>query len=298
MPITDNDFTDVELDSVLTAKPELLDRLKQVLTKREFALMSKDERTAYESDLESKHIGKYVGEYAPRVEKFIKETTGIDKASADEKYTSYNERVIKSLAEERKSLSEEVKKFKESSDLSKVERQMLTEAQERLKNLDSEVSKYKTEAETAVSRSKMERKILSEISGVKLVKEERPGVMKAQQFMRDQIIDEITNSIKEIGGTTFIMQGDKALTQPDGKATTIAQYFESRMKEEGFLDEGKQTQGAGGAGKETVDLKNGIPADIKTQSELVDFLRKGPMKDKSQLEIANEVYKYSHLLIK
>ena len=66
------------------------------------------------------------------------------------------------------------------------------------------------------------------------------------------------------------------------------------MTEEGFVDTGKKQPGAGGQPIERT--LGAIPATVKNQADLMDWLRDNTMKGKSQSELVAEFDKYAHLL--
>lgn len=293
--ITDNDFSDVELDSALTAKPELLDRVKAAIEKRDYAFLPKSTI----ADLETQHIGKFIGTYAPTLEKYLKDTTGIDKEAPTEKYTAYNERVVKTLAEKSRALETEIATLKGTSNLTELERKQLEAAIEKNKAYEKQIKDVEANAATSISKAKMENKITQQMSTVtgKLLKDQKPGFQKAMEIMSNQIYQDISNAAEEVGGKIVLKGADgNALTNKDGSFKSVAQYYEEQMLEAGFVDDGKQQPGAGGGGKDSIDIKN-IPGGAKTQNELLNWLRDNTMKGKSTIELTKEFDKYAHLLL-
>ena len=130
----------------------------------------------------------------------------------------------------------------------------------------------------------------------KLIKDTRPGIAAAQEIMSNQIFADISNMAEEVGGEVILKGADgNALTNKnDGSFMTVAQYYEAKMTQAGFVDTGNQQTGAGG---ERVDTSaSAIPGGAKTQSELLDWLTKNTMKGKPQSELLKEFDKYGHLL--
>ena len=296
--ITDNNFTDAELDAALTANPALLEKaVKVALTKREYNLRSKDEEATYLSNLETQHISKHVSAFAPQLEKAVKDYTGLEKVDATEKYFDYNARALKTLAQEKKDLDEKIKTLESTSDLSALERKQLNDAIELNKQYEKKVKEVTDGSAKEVSKAKMENKIIQQMNAVtpKLIKDTRPGIAAAQEIMSRQIKSDIENMAEEVGGKIVLKDsaGNALTNKNDGSFMTVAQYYEAKMTEAGFVDNGKTQPGAGG---ERPDEVTSVPGGCKTQSELLEWLRNNTMKGKSQGELLKEFDKYGHLL--
>lgn len=296
MAITDNSFELNEFEAAVEATPALLDSVvKAYLTKKEMSVLSKAEQEA----LEGTHISKYVSQFAPQLEKYVEETTGIKKTDASEKYTAYNERAIKTLVEQNKTFSEELKTLKSGSDLSKIEREQLESLKEVVKANQAKIKELEDGSAQSLKQAKMENRIVQEINTVtpKLIKDDRPGFSKAIGLVSNSIFEEIQkNAEVEPHSNKIVVKGadGKALINADGTFKTVAQVFEERMTEEGFVDTGKKQPGAGGQPIERT--LGAIPATVKNQADLMDWLRDNTMKGKSQSELVAEFDKYAHLL--
>ncbi len=283
MAITDNNFTPEEFEAAVTANPNLI---TDVLSK-----------TSYISGLKDQHISGHVAEFAPRFEAEVETITGAKKEK-DEKYYEYNKRILGSLVTEKSSLASELAELKKSSNITDAERQSLTAGQARVKELEKEIEDMKASHTKDISISKNENDIINEISSVtpKLIKDTRPGVAQAQKIVSDSILAEIkTMASRDSRGKIILLNTsneNKPLLNTDGSFITVSAYYESKMKEAGFIDTGKKLPGAGG--DPDLDTKN-IPGGCKTRLELMDFIRKANPKW-STTECSKEFDKHAGLL--
>lgn len=292
--------TQAEVEAYIAANPTAVDTVfKPALTTKEYSLMSKAEKTQYDSDRESQIVSARTSKIAPKVEKYVKDTTGVDKTDSNEKYYVYQNRVMKELADEKKSLSEQVETFKKSSNLSQVERTQLDNLIEIQKVNQKELEDLKLSSSKEINKAKLENELGREMAPVsaKLIKSTIPGVEKAKEIMSNQIFAEMQEmATKDSRGKIILMKSEtEAITTENGNFKTVAQYYEEKMTEAGFVDNGKTITGAGGEGGKA-PAGTSIPGNCKSQVELMDFLRANTMKGKSQVELMKEFDKYAHLL--
>ena len=297
MPI-DNVTAD-ELKAYVTANPTFVDTIaKPVLTENKYFLRSEADEANYETVLEKKHIDKHLSQIAPQIEKVIEETTGIKK-EANENYFGYNKRVLAALKTERDALNTENQTFKSKSDMTKAEREAYDQAKAEITTLNTKIKDLETSKTTEVSKAKMESDITRQMNSVsaKLLKDERPGFAKAQELITSSIFAEIADMAqKDARGQVILIKADGSpILNTDKSFTTVAQYYEQKMDEAGFVDKGKTTEGPGGSGKDK-NTNLSIPGGVKTQSELMDWLRNNTMKGKSQPELMKEFDKYADKL--
>lgn len=287
-------LTDVELEAYIELNPTALDTIfKPVLTKREYAFMSKAERDTYESDLNQQSISKI----APQIEKDVKDATGIDK-NAGETYSAYNQRVLKALADEKKQLAAEVNAFKGKSDLTKVERENYEALQQEAKLNASKIKELTDNSAKELNKARTENEVVRQMGTVtgKLIKSDIPGVTKAQEIMSERIFADIQDMAQKDsrGQIILIDKNGQPVLNADKTFKTVSQYTEDKMSEAGFVETGKSGKGAGGTPLGSDITK--VPGGVKTQVELMDYLRDGPMKGKSQSELLKEFDKYAPLL--
>lgn len=289
--ITENNFTTDELIAALEATPTLLDTvIKPTLEGRKFSLLDETGKKALEQQAEQ----NYMTTYTPQWEKLVKETAGVDKVDGED-YNMYLTRVLG----ERKTLDTELQGYRGKTDLTQVEKDRIKQLESAVLEHAKEVKKIKDEAAGEVSKAKLGLQLSNEVAPVlnKLIKDTRPGVAKAQEVMIAQTMNELSNmASKDSFGRTILINPDtkKPLVDASNMFITPTQYFEGKMTEYGFVDIGKKQPGAGGQGADPSNLA--IPGGATNEVELMDFLRKGPMKGKSQTELVKEFDKYAHLL--
>ncbi len=268
--ITDNTFTADELEAVLTANPDLLAQVTPVLTKREITVLDKVGKTAYDSQLETAIVGRKTSEIAQQVEKLVKDTTGIEKATPDEKWTSYYERALKSTNDLSKSQKEELDALKSKSTLSEAERDRMTQLGDMVKNKNTEIENLKTAHQTELNQLKIGNKIISEVAPVAAKRNalipERVFNMAHEdavaKMSKMALVDETNNKIIYKGAD------QKTMIDAAGNYKTTSDVYTELMKD--LLDETKIVTGAGGEGVPPADT--GLPATIKTQPALSTYL--------------------------
>lgn len=297
MAITDNNFSPDELKAAVAANPALKDIALGYFKESGYVARSAAEEQDYVKQLESQHVAGYVGKTAPLVEKTIEELTGIKKTAPEENWYDLNKRALGSVVEERNNLKTELDTLKKSSNITEAERKQLDSMTEKVKELNKEIEKMKKDGESALNKAKLENRVSKEMSDVlpKLVKDERPGVKKAQDLLSNQIYQEALDIAQEDSRKQIVLIGKdgQPLLNQDGTFKTVAQFYEEKMTEAGFIDDGKTLTGAGG---NTPPRPSQIPGGCKTQAELMDWLRDNTMKGKPQSELITEFDKYAHLL--
>jgi hypothetical protein len=270
MPITDNLFTDAELETAITANPALISEIEKVVTKKGgFLAPDATKKTEYESNIATAQRGEVTSKIAGHVEKYVDETTGIKKSTADEKWYKYNERVVKTLADENKANKAELKRLKDSTDLNAAERQRIVELENLSKSRETEIEQLKTSHQNELSQERTKNKIFGAIGRVdaKIKKDLDPELVALK---REQVISGMLNSAKtnKDGKTVFFGADGKARTNADASFMTEEQVYTLEMDK--YLEKAPNQGGAGGSGEGNADIVT--PGQFKTQQELDLYL--------------------------
>ena len=263
------EFTEQEFQAAIEAKPELIGLVTKVLGAKEYSIFSKEQKTAYEQNIEAQTASKFTSRVALEVEGKVKELTGIEKASPDEKWTDYYQRALKTSSEDAKEIRLEISELKSKTNLSEAERQQLAELQKLQKSSKEEVETLKKTHQSEITKLKAGNQILSDVTPIrsKFINDDR--VKAAIDVMHNQTVQELTNSAQidpNTGKPIFFGADGKALLNQDASYKTAAQIYEERM--DGFIDKGRKQGGAGGDGGSS----QGVPAGVRNQIELSDYL--------------------------
>ena len=266
MPITDGVFTDAELISAIEAKPELISVVST-------ALNSSNHGKKFMSDFESAAISKHTKEFATKLEEDVRSLTGIEKASADEKYYDYNKRALDSLKKEAHAAKEEANALKGKSNITAEERQQLEAAKASLAESNKKIADLESGHKSEIVRLKAGNQILNEVAPIRstFVKGQQ-GVEKAVELLHAATLEKMTASAKisdDTGQLIFIGKDGKALLNQDSSFKTASQIYSEEMAD--FIDKGKK--GAGAGGNDPNQNPVNMPQGVKTRGELIDYLR-------------------------
>ena len=265
MAITDNNFTPEELTAVITAKPELISHITNVLSSKKYAVRSEEDDASYKANIESQAVSGYTSRVATEVEKTIKEITGIEKTQ-NEKWTDYYQRATKTVVGSKAQIESELTELKGKSNLTEAERNQLNDLKSQNQNLLTETENIKKGYEQKIVKLTASREIQSQIESVKSRLNKNPQLSKAIEIVSNQAIKEMLDSaqIDDNGKVVFVKDG-KFLTDKNLKPITAADIYSEKMAD--FIDKGKQVSGAGGGSNN--DNPSGIlPAGVKTQNDL------------------------------
>ena len=285
MAITDNSFTPEEFKAAIDANKDLVTALQT----GGYYVRDKAGEDAYAASLEDV--------YNKNTVELIKTTTGIEPIDK-ESPKDYASRVLNTTVEERNAAKVELDTLKGQSNITDYERQQIKDLQKLVNDKTAEIDGIKTTSANEVTKAKLENSVISQMNTVtsKFVKDTRVGVTKAIELRSSQVLEEIMGMAQKDSRNQIILIGEdkKAIVNKDGSFKTVAQFYEEKMDEDGFVDNGKEQPGAGGndPGGKAVN----VPGNCKTQVELMDFLRENTMKGKSQAELIKEFDKYAHLL--
>lgn len=289
MPITENNFTDVELTAALTAnKDALMPVITKVLASDDFKFVVQDpnQHKEFLTNHEKLVADKVTLKHATDLEKDVLELTGINKKDPNEKYYDYFKRATSEKLATVNALQQEVNTLKDKSNPSAAD-------QARIKQLEAAIEK--TNNDRKVELSAKDKKI-HELTVGNHIGSVLAGIR--QSYRKDLPADLVTlaeqNTIAKLtamakvkdDNTIEFLQADGtvALDQTTMKPLKAEDLVKSELKS--LIDAGRQQQGAGsgtpgsgatgepaGAAGAKVEITS-IPADVKTKIGLSEYLMK------------------------
>lgn len=270
MALTENVMTAEEFDAALTANPELIKVVEPVLTKREYTVLDKERKSAYDNSKEVEISQNLTKKIAGRVETEIKEITGVERKEG-EKWYDYNKRAAKVLKDKSSDLENELTPLRGKSDISAAERDRINNQQELIKSMKTANDTMKTTYEQQIVQMKAGNKILSEVTP--LMAKFNPVIpAMATNMMHEQVVSKMSaNAIYDESLGRLIHKGvDGKPLMKDGNYMTSQEIYTEQMKD--FLDLGKQQTGVGG--EEGGPNDGSLPLGITNQQLLSDWLIK------------------------
>lgn len=281
MAITDNNFTADEFKSAVEANPELLKNVTTVLPERGFVVRSKEENDTFLRNYEEQVISNKTKEFALNLEKDVKELTGLDKASPDEKYYEFLKRAVSTKLQSVKTLEQELTALKEKKGGEGVSE----EEKKRIKDLELALEKQKGDYAEALSKKDQELtqyKAQNEVEKrmIPLRASYKPNIPKfALEAAEEKVLNELIPNLIFTEDGKIMIKGKDGETLKDPKLlepVTLEAYLSDRLKD--FVDEGKEQRGAGTGKGDKDEGKGGkftgIPAGVETKVQLGDYLKK------------------------
>jgi hypothetical protein len=273
MALTDNIFTDVELETAITTNPALLETISGVISKKGgYVAPTPEKKVEYENNLKVLHKGEVTKGIAEKQEKFIKETYGIDKITPDEKWYKYGERVAKETVSKAKADAAELARLKGSTDLTAAERARINELEGIAKAKTIEIDTLKNEFSTKESKMQATLAIYQSIGSVDAKLKKTPDLQEAIAIVRTSVLNEMSNEAKigADGKISFVKPDGTFYTNPDASKMNAEQVYASKMDK--WIDKGIVTPGAGGNGDGPEKVI--APGQFKTQYEGNQYLQK------------------------
>jgi hypothetical protein len=273
----DPTFTPEEALAAIEKDPTVLDRIVSgVLPKRDYIVRSKTDDAMYTQNITTKAISDATKSHADKLEADVKEIAGVDKASADEKYYEYNKRVLRSLKDKEKELSDELTQLKSKSTLSEAEKTQLEEAKAAIKANNTKIAEMESNHKTQLTEAKAEGKILMAVAGArsKYLKTIPEDVIKTTEgVFTGQLLKE----------ARFTDDGKIYFVGPDGKTPLLNQTTQEFVTADeryaeiakSLIDPGQTQKGAGGnGGPASGNSGDKLPAGVETQVQATEWLQK------------------------
>jgi hypothetical protein len=272
MAITENVFTTDELKAAITAKPELVTIVTEVLTKEQKLKVFKDEEfTAEVQKVERAAIDRTTADIYGNIDKDL-ESLGFKKENPEEKTYDRNKKAITTLSGKVADLE---KKLKDNSG-DTVLKQQLEAAQAAEKKAREDLAALTTEHRTEKIKGHVESGLVG-----KAFRKDLPNIM-IESTIENQKQKLISNAVYSEGKIYFKDETGKAiLKQGTSDFATANEILSERLKD--LFDNGG---GAGeGAGTKPVTgadtgVKNPegksiiVPAEIDTKVKLHEYLKK------------------------
>jgi len=272
MAITENTFTKDELAAVITAKPELVTIVTEVLTGSKLKVFKEDEYTAAVSKVETDAINRTTSEIYNNIDKDL-ESFGYKKETPEEKTYDRNKKVITNLHAKVKDLEEKAK----SNSGDAVLKQQLEaaqaaekEAKEKLNGIqkDYKIEKIRSNVESGLS-GKSYRKDFPKILIESTIKTQKDSLINNAEYTAEGKIyfkGEDGKAILKTGTSDFATAGD---------------ILSERLKD--LFDNGGDP-GSGSGSTPPIGTNTGVknpegkdivvPETIKTKIALHDYLKK------------------------
>lgn len=264
MAITDDSFSLEELTQVLEKKPELGQYIAGAITK-----VQPDYLSAYHKSIADAEVGKYTSNIATQLESTVKNLTGIDKASPEEKWFDYNQRVLKTFKEKSDQLSSELAELKKGHSPSEAEKQRMAQLEQLVNDSKTEKETLTQKYEKEISSLKTQSYLLSEVAPVSA---KRNALIPERAFnlAHNDAISQMTAMAVKEGDKTVFKGADGKFILTNGVFATPAEVYKTIMKD--FLEEKKVVNGAGG--NEYIEDPNSdsLPAEVNTQMKLSNYL--------------------------
>lgn len=303
MAITNNEFTQEELVAAVTAKPELLSGvIIPHLASNKYVVRDEATEKSYLETYGNQKVGEYTSKVATEVETFLETTTGIKKKDANEKWYDYNQRVAKELFQrsttlqtERDTAQQELTKLRGTANLTDAEKQRIADLEKTLETTKTDFETYKTTTETNQMKAKAENAILSDVAPVRNTFFKDKKFEKAIEVMHNTTMKELLDGaqVDPHTGKVIFFGADKKALIKDGQYITAKDLYAEKMKD--FIDAGKKQPGAGGNGDDIESDIEGVPAGIRNQVQLTEYLQKKGMTAGST-EFQTEFNKYASKL--
>lgn len=252
MPITENNFTAAELQTALKATPDLMKVVKETLAGGDYKMVvhTPDEHTTYLKNYEENVVSKKTSDHATKLEKDIKELTGIDKKTPDEKYYDYFKRAVTEKLSAYSNLEKELSDLKakggNTSEADKGRIKQLEEALDKTKKEWSDKLAAKTGEVSDLRKEYRLKEIVAELRAS--YKKEIP--QSVAEIMEKAVIDQTKKEMafQEDGAETLIdpAKNNEVILDPTTyKPLAVAAKVKERLKD--LIDTGRQQTGAGTA---------------------------------------------------
>lgn len=289
MALTDNTFTVEEFQAAVAANPALRDVAVASVRHLGLTPYTKEE---YESALGTE-IGKKTNEIHSAYDKDIKELTGKDKAGTEKTY-DYLKRAVGEVLTARQTKIGELEAAIAGGNTDPT-------LKAKLADLEKKEAEWQKERGTFTA-TLFEKDVLRDLSlgqvGIKLKDSVPESVRKLVLQNAEQKVLAMAKAQTVDGKTSIVYMKDGQVALNDKREAADAGYLlREELKAADVLDTGHPGAGGGGGGgnppKAGVDDKGHVivpdqlPADVKNQGDLIDYLVKlGVPKDTVQFDKA------------
>lgn len=271
MAITDGTFDAAEFEAALTANPALLEHVRPGLTKLGITPYTTAE---FDTALGTK-IGEKTSEIHSAYDKDIQALTGETKGGTEKSYEYLKRAVGTVLTARQTKIAELEKTIAEGSGDATMKAQL-----EQLQKKEEQAQKDIKDRDTKLFQKDVALDIRDGLRSLKF-----DGSVK--ESLRKLAIDNATNNIMALATTETDAAGNqsiryvrdgKVLLDDKGQAATAEFLLTKELAD--VLDAGQPgaggggTGGAGGGKGGKVAVPDTLPADVKTQSQLMDYLLK------------------------
>jgi hypothetical protein len=286
MALTDNTFTVEEFQAAVAANPALKDVAVASVKHLGLTPYSKDE---FESELGTR-IGKKTNEIHSAYDKDIQELFGTVKGGTEKSYEYLKRAAGEALTTRQNKIAELEQAIKDGATDPTLKAQ-LTDLQKK------EVAWQ--EKEKGYGTTLFEKDVLLDLRlgqvGIKLNEALPESLRRLALENAEKKVLGMAKPQTVDGKTSIVYMKDGEVALKDGKAATAADLLRDELKD--VLDAGQQGQGGGGNGNGgpktgldkdgNVIVPDALPADVKTQGDLMDYLIKlGVPKDTKQFDTA------------
>ena len=288
MAITDGTFDAAEFEAAVTANPALLDQVRPGLTKLGVRPYTQQE---YDTDLNTK-IGEKTKEIHSAYEKDALELTGIPKQGNEKAYV-YLKRAVGSVLTTRQSKIAELETAIATGGGDATLKAQLDQLKEKETQYQTDIK----DRDTKLFQKDVALDIRDGLRGLKF-----DGTVK--ESLRNMAIKTATANVlalatleKDAAGNENIryVRDGKVILDGEGRPATAAFVLTQEAELKDVLDLGQPGAGGGAGGGQgngkggKVTIPETVPADVKTQAQLIDYLLKlGVAQETEEFDTAFE----------
>ncbi|MHC4546709.1 MAG: hypothetical protein ACYTDW_20580, partial [Planctomycetota bacterium] len=275
-------------------KQKQIDDAIALLKGEKYVVRSEADEKTYLKNYSGDAVNEKVKELFTTFHETIKEASGVE-GKDNEKATDYAKRAFETKNELLTQASTELKQYKDEQinkdDTLKQLNTQLKGVKEELKSAKAETEQIKTDFKQEKFNSLLKVTIDSAVDSFK-------GKFKKmdERVLQNNIAAEVAKfkakyTAKELDGAIVFYEGDKPVLDPDngnmkGAAALIGEQLEYLI-DEGQHKTGTGAKGSGGNGKDLT-----IPENVKTKSDLVEYLVKEQKMDSNSDEFMDAYDKY------
>lgn len=283
MPITENTFTPEELTSALTAnKDALLPIVKSVLGNGfKFTIQDETEHNSFKQNFEADVIARKTSEWAQNLEKDVKELTGIEKESANEKYYDYFKRATKAKLDSVTRLEAELATLKDKSNPSEADKKRIQQLEAGIQEKETTYKAQLQEKDGIIHSLKVGNELQSALAKLRAnYKADIPASIV--EIVENTAIQQLTKSAKfqEDNKLTFLNDKGEVIVNPANYQPQTAEALLKDMLKD-LIDAGRTATGTGTGNNSQQQQQQGqtgpitaIPADVTTKVLLTAYLLK------------------------
>lgn len=292
MPITENNFTAAELSAAVTANPALAAELKTFGSTAGYAIRDTEEEKTFLGNYEKQVAGKITSDFANNIEKDVATIWGQPKKE-NEKYHDYLKRVITEAKTGMDTTKQELDALKASSTGTPADKDRIKQLEDLLTTQKNEFTSEKEKLSGELNQTKVTGELGKSLG--KLQARYQKGIApELAATFEATVVADVAKRTRFVDGKYVIVDpadNTKVLIDPVTYANkTLDQELEEKLGP--ILEKGQAGAGAGqqqqsqqqqsGADAQGV-VKDAdgkvtditiLPADVKTQVQLADFMKK------------------------